>query len=145
MKTSRGFASASVVDARLLADQHWHVMPGIVNRLPTSEDTAMLAGDAAVLAQLDPVGPERDQGARISTGRPTALAPRDPDRVGRHLPDGPVADLGVRLRPSHTRGAIATQRSSSQAFSSSSLAKRRRGENTRWRDTAHLVDLALLR
>ena len=46
----------------------------IEDGLVTAEDPAMLADNAAVLAEFDAVGPNRDLGARISTGRPTALA-----------------------------------------------------------------------
>jgi len=49
-------------------------VPRIEDGLVTAEDPAMLADSAAVLAEFDAVGPDRELGARISTGLPTALA-----------------------------------------------------------------------
>jgi len=64
----------AVPECPWFAGQHRHVVPRIEDGLVTAEDPAMLADSAAVLAEFDAVGPDRELGARISTGLPTALA-----------------------------------------------------------------------
>jgi len=49
-------------------------MPGVVDRAAAAEGAGVLTSDATFLPELDAHGPDATMGARISTGRPTALA-----------------------------------------------------------------------
>ena len=124
-----------------LAGEHRHVVPGIEDRLATAEGAWMLADDAPVLADFDPVGigtdldrpadrARRDRVPVVVEADETGL--RDRGRHGmeaveaagignqagplrlEHLPDRPILELGMGMRL-----GVGDAWSSSQAFSSS--------------------------
>ena len=108
-----------------LAGQHRHVVPGIEDGLVAAEGAGMLADDPPVLAQLDPIGIGADlDRAADRAGRDRVLVVVEAHEAGlrhrgrhgveavegpgighearplglEHLPDRPVAHLGMRMR-----------------------------------------------
>ena len=52
-----GLKRGAIPERARLAGQHRRIVPGVVHGLAAAEDAAVLADDAAILAQLDAIGP----------------------------------------------------------------------------------------